>query len=102
RGELAMCAVWLDRAAESVRNIEARGRRALIVGGTPLYLKALLRGLFEGPPGDPALRARLEAEAERDGDAALHARLAAVDPVTAGRLHANDRRRVVRALEVWE
>jgi tRNA dimethylallyltransferase len=100
--ESASVAWWLDRAAECVRDIERCGRRALIVGGTPLYLKALLRGLFEGPPADPELRARLETEAERDGDAALHARLAAVDPVAATRLHPNDRRRVVRALEVWE
>jgi tRNA dimethylallyltransferase len=65
-----------------------------------LYLKALLRGLFEGPGADPALREALEAEADRLGGAALHARLAAVDPAAAARLHPNDRRRVVRALEV--
>jgi tRNA dimethylallyltransferase len=100
--ESASVAWWLDRAAERVADIRDRGRRVLFVGGTPLYLKALLRGLFEGPPADPELRARLEAEAEHDGDAALHARLAAVDPAAAARLHPNDRRRVVRALEVWE
>jgi tRNA dimethylallyltransferase len=100
--ESANVAWWLDRAAECVADIEGRGRTALFVGGTPLYLKALLRGLFEGPPADPELRARLEAEAQRDGPAALHARLAAVDPASAARLHANDLRRVVRALEVWE
>src|SRR5689334_8622126 len=88
----------LARAAE----VEARGRRALFVGGTALYLKALLRGLFEGPGADPALRAALEAEADHLGDAALHARLARADPAAAARLHVNDRRRVVRALEVIE
>ncbi len=96
--ETANVAWWLDRAADAVRDIEARGKVALIVGGTPLYLKALLRGLFAGPPRDPALRTRLEAEEP----AALHARLADVDPATARRLHVNDVRRVVRALEVWE
>jgi tRNA dimethylallyltransferase len=72
----------------------------LFVGGTPLYLKALLRGLFAGPGSDPELRRRLEQEAEAQGDAALHGRLAMLDPPSAARLHPNDRRRVVRALEV--
>jgi tRNA dimethylallyltransferase len=100
--ESASVAWWLERAAEVVAEIQGRGRRVLFVGGTPLYLKALLCGLFDGPPADAALRARLTTEAERDGAAALHARLAAVDPVTARRLHPNDVRRVVRALEVFE
>ena len=65
-----------------------------------VYLKALLRGLCEGPAADPTLRRELEEEADRLGDAALHARLAELDPTTARRLHPNDRRRVVRALEV--
>jgi tRNA dimethylallyltransferase len=100
--ESASVAWWLERAAACCRDIEARGRRPLFVGGTPLYLKALLFGLFDGPPADEALRRRLAAEAERLGRAALHARLARVDPAAAARLHANDVRRVVRALEVWE
>ena len=98
--ESGTVAWWLDRAAEACRDIAARGKRPLFVGGTPFYLKTLLHGLFEGPPGDPALRRVLEAEAERDGKDELHARLAAVDPKTASRLHPNDVRRVVRALEV--
>src|SRR4051812_34360815 len=87
-------------AAEVVGGIESRGRRVVFVGGTALYLKALLRGLFEGPGADPALRQALEDEANRLGDAAMHARLATLDPASAARLHTNDRRRVVRALEV--
>jgi tRNA dimethylallyltransferase len=87
-------------ARDAIGEIEGRGKRALFVGGTPLYLKALLRGLFAGPGSDPELRQRLEQEAEAQGDAALHARLAALDPTSAARLHPNDRRRVVRALEV--
>jgi tRNA dimethylallyltransferase len=99
--ESASVAWWLDHAAATVRDIEARGRRALMVGGTPLYLKALLYGLFDAPQTDPGLRARLESEAEVLGPDVLHARLAAVDPVSAGRIHANNVRRVIRALEIW-
>jgi tRNA dimethylallyltransferase len=90
----------LDAWESASVDIEARGKLVLFVGGTPLYLKSLLRGLFEGPSAHNELRRALEQEAERSGDAILHARLAALDPATAARLHANDRRRVVRALEV--
>jgi tRNA dimethylallyltransferase len=100
--ESASVAWWLERAAVCGRDIQARGKRVLFVGGTPLYLKALLYGLFDGPPGDAALRQRLLAEAEQVGHATLHQRLARADPVSAARLHPNDVRRVVRALEVWE
>jgi tRNA dimethylallyltransferase len=93
---------WLERAAESARDIENRGRRALFVGGTPLYLKAMLCGLFDGPPADAELRRRLEGEAEALGRQALHERLARCDPATAARLHVNDLRRIIRALEVHE
>jgi tRNA dimethylallyltransferase len=98
--ESASVAEYRNRALAAVAAVEARGNRALFVGGTALYLKALLRGLFDGPGADPARRRALEEEADRLGDAALHARLAALDPATAARLHPNDRRRVVRALEV--
>ena len=100
--ESASVAWWLEQAAACVQDIESRGRTALFVGGTTLYLKALLYGLFDGPPGDEALRARLREEAQRDGNPAFHARLAAVDPESAARLHPNDLRRIIRALEVHE
>jgi tRNA dimethylallyltransferase len=100
--ESANVAWWLRRAADCCRDIEGRGRGVLFVGGTPLYLKALLHGLFDGPPADEVLRRRLTEEAESLGSPALHARLAAVDPVSAVRLHPNDVRRMVRALEVWQ
>jgi tRNA dimethylallyltransferase len=100
--ESASVAWWLGRAADCARDVEGRGRRALFVGGTPLYLKALLYGLFDGPPADAALRQRLAEEAERLGGAALHARLTAVDPASAARVHPNDVRRLIRALEVWQ
>ena len=94
----ASLAWWIGQAARCVADIQGRGRRVLFVGGTALYLKALLHGLFDGPQGDPRLRARLEAlGAER-----LHARLQAVDPASAARIHPNNVRRVVRALEVHE
>ena len=100
--EAGNVAWWLDRAAAACADIRGRGCRPVFVGGTPFYLKALLCGLFDGPPSDPAVRRRLEAEAEAAGPAETHARLAAVDPVAAARLHPNDVRRVVRALEVWD
>ena len=87
------------RAAEA--EVRARGKRALFVGGTGFYLRALTHGVFEGPPVDQELRRSLEERAERDGDGALHAELASVDPESAERIHANDRRRVVRGLELW-
>lgn len=99
--ESANVSWWLERAAECVAEIEGRGKQALFVGGTPFYLKALLCGLFPNPASDESLRRQLEADAERDGVHALHARLAAVDPPLAQRLHPNDVRRVVRGLEVW-
>ena len=74
----------------------------LFVGGTPLYLKGLLRGIFEGPPADWPLRRQVADEAARHGGDWLHQRLAEVDPVAAARLHPNDARRLIRAIEVYE
>lgn len=93
---------YVAAAEKVVAEIAGRGRVPLFVGGTPLYLKALLRGIFEGPPADWDFRHELEAFAEREGEEALHRRLEGVDPATARRLHARDRRRVIRALEVYE
>jgi tRNA dimethylallyltransferase len=100
--ESASVAWWLERATACYDDIAGRGKRVLFVGGTPLYLKALLYGLFDGPPRDDGLRTRLTEEAGRFGVAALHARLRQVDPASAARLHPNDLRRIVRALEIWE
>jgi len=88
---------YLEQADAAIADIRARGRRVLVVGGTGLYLMGLLKGVFEGPPRDPALRERLG----REEAPQLHARLAVVDPATAARLHPNDRRRITRALEVF-
>ncbi|HKY92175.1 MAG TPA: tRNA (adenosine(37)-N6)-dimethylallyltransferase MiaA [Nevskiaceae bacterium] len=89
-------------ALAAIEAIRARGREPLLVGGTMLYFKALREGLNAMPSADPALRARLEAEAAAHGWPHLHARLAQRDPVTAARLHPNDKQRVQRALEVVE
>ena len=95
-------AQYVAAAGRCIEQIKRRDRRVLFVGGTPLYLKALLRGIFKGPPADWALRKTLRAEAESHPPGYLHGRLAAVDPAAAQRLHPNDTRRLVRALEVYQ
>lgn len=92
---------WVGLAEAAIDDVRARGRTPLVVGGTALYLKALLFGLFEGPAADHALRARLRADDEA-APGTLHARLRDVDPEAAARIHANDRKRLLRALEVHE
>ena len=91
---------YLADARDALSDILRRDGRALFVGGTGFYLAALVRGMFEGPPTDPELRASLERRAAQEGAEAMHQELAAIDPESAARLHANDVRRVVRALEV--
>lgn len=90
-----------DDALRLIGEILARGRRPVLVGGTMLYYKALTTGLNDLPVADPELRARLDAEASRDGWPAMHARLAQIDPVTAARLPPNDSQRIQRALEIY-
>jgi tRNA dimethylallyltransferase len=89
-------------ARREMAEITAVGRIPLLVGGTMLYFRALQQGLARLPGADHAVRARLEAEARSEGWAALHGRLAVVDPVTARRVHPNDPQRIQRALEVYE
>ena len=87
-------------AAAAVEAIRARGRLPVVVGGTGLYIRALLRGLDPAPPADPAFRRELAELAAREGRPALHARLNVDAPALARRLHPNDHVRVMRALEV--
>jgi tRNA dimethylallyltransferase len=94
-------AEYSRRARAALESIAARGRLAVVAGGTGLYLRALLHGLFEGPARNDELRGRLERIAERRGDARLHLLLASVDPEAAVRISPRDRVRVVRALEVF-
>lgn len=93
-------AQYLARANQCVCDILARGKRPLFVGGTPLYLKALLYGFDSGPPADWEFRRSVEEDIRTHGIAALHARLAQVDPLSAHRLPPSDTRRITRALEV--
>jgi len=93
---------YLAHTRVALEDIASRGRRALIVGGTSFYLKALVQGLFQGPDVDPAVRSRLEERYRCEGPDSLHAELERVDPRLARRIHRNDRKRVVRALEVFE
>lgn len=88
-------------ALAAMAEITARGNIPLLVGGTMLYYKALQEGLADMPPADAQVRAELEEEAARLGWQALHDQLAAVDPVSAARIHPNDPQRLTRALEVW-
>jgi tRNA dimethylallyltransferase len=88
-------------ASQAIREIHARGRVPLLVGGTGFYYRALTRGLFPGPGKDAALRGRLEAVAERRGSAFLHHLLRRVDPASAARIQPRDVKRMVRALEVY-
>jgi len=95
-------AEYVARVRELIVNLHRRGKPMLVVGGTPLYIKAITDGLFEGPGADPQVRVRLREEVERAGPAALHQRLRRVDPAAGERIHPNDVRRIVRALEVFE
>ena len=90
------------RARDVVEDVHARGRLPILVGGTGLYLRAFLKGQLSGGAGDPAIRARLRAEATAQGPAALHDRLRQVDPDSAGSIRPGDLFRIVRALELWE
>jgi tRNA dimethylallyltransferase len=94
-------AEFASDAKRLVGEINARGKPALLVGGTMLYFKALFEGLDEMPPADPAVRAQLESEAAQRGWPAMHAELARVDSITAARLAPNDAQRIQRALEVF-
>ncbi len=89
-------------AARLIGEIAARGRTAVLAGGTMLYFKALLHGLDDLPAADPAVRAALDARARAEGWPALHAELQRVDPATAARLFPNDAQRIQRALEVFQ
>ena len=92
---------WRALALTALAEIESRRRVAIVCGGTGLYLRSLLRGLFSGPPADAALRERLAAD-ERAAPGSLHRRLGDLDPESAARIHPNDVLRIVRALEVRE
>jgi tRNA dimethylallyltransferase len=95
-------AQYVEVANRCAAEIAGRGRQVLFVGGTPLYLKGLLRGIFQGPPADWQLRHRLAEQSRLNGDDWLLQQVAKVDPAAAARLHPNDTRRLIRVLEVYE
>lgn len=90
------------RAREAIEGIHGRGRRALVVGGSGLYLRALLEGISPIPPGDRAVRRTLRERAEAEGLPSLYEELRLRDPATAERLPSGDTQRILRALEVVE
>lgn len=93
---------YVELADKKIAELTATGRVPIVAGGTGLYIKALIHGIFESPAVDPAVRERLRAEADNLGPQTLHERLRDRDPESAGRLHPNDTYRILRALEVFE
>jgi tRNA dimethylallyltransferase len=94
--------LYRKMAMEVVGRLSGEGKRAWVVGGTGLYLRALTQGLFAAPDFDPGIRERLRQEAGGPGRECLYRRLQEVDPASAARLHPNDLHRIIRALEVYE
>ena len=94
-------AQYITAAYDAIRVIKQRGKKVLFVGGTPLYLKAMLRGIFTGPPADPILRKYLHEQSQVNPPDFLHKELKKIDTVSAERLHPNDTKRLIRAIEVF-
>jgi tRNA dimethylallyltransferase len=99
--EVYTAAQYARDANRVIREVHARGHVPILVGGTGFYYRALTRGLFPGPGADDSLRARLDRIADRKGPQRLHRLLRRVDPDSADRIMARDRKRLVRALEVY-
>ncbi len=93
---------FAKQAMVAIQKISGKGRLPILAGGTGLYFKALLEGLFEGPGADAAIREKLQKLAEEKGPVALHEYLTKVDPESAKAIHYNNVHRVIRALEVFE
>lgn len=93
---------FAELADQEIEASLSRGKKPIVVGGTGLWIRALLRGLVDLPRPDPEVRSALETEIERKGSAYLHRRLREVDPLSAEAIHENDSLRIVRALEVYE
>ena len=92
---------FVELADRAIAEVTARGKPVIVCGGTGLYVRALLLGLFSGPPASPELRAELTELARQRGTAALHAELVRIDPVAAAKIDKNDGKRLIRALEVF-
>jgi tRNA dimethylallyltransferase len=101
-GDSFNVARFLELAIESIDDIKKRGKPVVAVGGTALYIKSLLYGLFEGPGADEQIRDQLKAQAQTEGLDKLYAQLQKIDPAAATKISANDPRRIIRALEVYK
>jgi tRNA dimethylallyltransferase len=100
--EAFSAALFREEARQSIAEVGAREKRAMVVGGTGLYIKALTSGLIRGGEVDPAIRSRLQQEAQTKGREHIYGRLKQADPITAACLHPHDTYRIIRALEVYE
>jgi tRNA dimethylallyltransferase len=92
---------FVEHADRAIEEVAARGKTVVVCGGTGLYVRALLLGLFAGPPASPEVRAELAAVARERGAPALHAELVRIDPAAAAKIDPNDEKRTIRALEVY-
>ena len=93
---------FYEQASESIKQIKARNKQIVAVGGTALYIKSLLFGLFEGAGTDETIRKELRERIQVEGSAKLHLELSEIDPIAAQRINPNDSKRIVRALEVYK
>jgi len=100
--EAYSCGQYRVDATNAIKEILGRGKTPILVGGSGLYLRALEKGIFEGPQRNDALRSELRRIVEREGRESLHRRLAEIDPISSLRIHPRDTERVVRAIEVFE
>lgn len=95
-------AKFLELAEQRIEQIRSANKPVIVVGGTALYIKSLLYGLFKGPGSDEQIRSQLKQRMQNESSQALHNELASVDPETARRVHPNDAKRIVRGLEVYK
>ena len=93
---------FLEAALPAIEQIKSRGKKIVAVGGTALYIKALLYGLFEGPGTDEQIRAELRARVQVEGLSELYSELTNIDPIAAERINPHDSKRIIRALEVYK
>ena len=100
-GESFAVNTFLDMTEQAIEQIKSRGNPVIAAGGTALYIKALLYGLFEGPGTNKEIRDQLKQQVQAEGLLKLHSKLAKLDPSAAARIHPNDQKRIIRALEVY-
>ena len=93
---------YVDDVESLIGNTDSKERKFLIVGGSPLYIKGIIDGIFNGPEADWNIRSELERIAEEKGNQHVHDILQKIDPVKAGELHPNNLRRIIRAIEVYK